>query len=251
MRSEQFQRFLNDIPLLTTKQRIILAEDLAQQDSSNTLEQVIERRFYEHPVCPLYKSENIHQWGIRNQRQRYHCKDCNNTFNAFSKTSLTRLQHPEKWNRYLESMTQSTTLRPIAKACRITLKTSFNWRHGFPEVLEDGQSNEPGEIIELDETLFRESFKGQKKDLSRSAINEVGVRKMIEVFQNTETQRIHGKVTGFYGKNTEQPYFSCDLLSFPAGGVVTEAPDEPFPTQGKDLYGWFEGITGATENDCG
>ena len=70
MRSEQFQRFLNDIPLLTTKQRIILAEALAQQDSSNTLEQVIERRFYEHPVCPLYKSENIHQWGIRNQRQR-------------------------------------------------------------------------------------------------------------------------------------------------------------------------------------
>ena len=50
MRSEQFQRFLNDIPSLTKKQRIILDEALAQQDSSNTLEQVIERRFYEHPV---------------------------------------------------------------------------------------------------------------------------------------------------------------------------------------------------------
>ena len=41
MRSEQFQRFLNGIPLLTKKQRVILSEALAQQDSSNTLAQVI------------------------------------------------------------------------------------------------------------------------------------------------------------------------------------------------------------------
>ena len=66
-------------------------------------------------------------------------------------------------------MTQSITLHPIAKACAIALKTSFNWRHRFPGVLENDQSDEPGEIIELDETLFRESFKGQKKDLPRPA----------------------------------------------------------------------------------
>lgn len=33
MHYEQFQRFLNDIPLLTEKQRIILDEALSQQDS--------------------------------------------------------------------------------------------------------------------------------------------------------------------------------------------------------------------------
>ncbi len=66
-------------------------------------------------------------------------------------------------------MTQSTTLRPIAKACGITLKTSFNWRHRFPGVLENDQSDELREIIELDETFFRESFKGQKKELPRPA----------------------------------------------------------------------------------
>ena len=42
MLSEQFQRFLSDIPFLTKKQRIILDEALTQQDSSNTLEQVIK-----------------------------------------------------------------------------------------------------------------------------------------------------------------------------------------------------------------
>ena len=66
-------------------------------------------------------------------------------------------------------MTQSTTLRPIAKACGITLKTSFNWQHRFLKLLEDSQSNELGKIIELDKTFFRESFNGQKKDLPRPA----------------------------------------------------------------------------------
>ena len=62
-------------------------------------------------------------------------KDCNNTFNAFSKRPLARSQHPETWNR--ESMTQSTSSRPIANTCGITLKTSFNWRHRFPRVLKN------------------------------------------------------------------------------------------------------------------
>ena len=49
------------------------------------------------------------------------------------------------------------------------------------------------------------------------------------------------------------PHFSCDLLSFPARGISVEAPNESFPAQGEDLYGWFEGITEATETEnlCG
>ena len=74
-------------------------------------------------------------------------------------------------------MTQSTTLRPIAKACGITLKTSFNWQHRFLKLLKDSQSNELGEIIELDKTFFRESFKGQKKDLPRLARKRGGSKK--------------------------------------------------------------------------
>ena len=167
MHPEQFQKFVNDIPLLTKEQRILLDEALALQDSSDSLEQTIEQRFYKNPTCPHCKSENLHHWGIRNQRQRYRCRDCRKTFNAFTKTPLARLQHPEKWNQYLDGMTQSTTLRRAAKACRVTLKTSFNWRHRFLQVIEDDQSNELGEIVELDETFFRESFKGQKKGLPR------------------------------------------------------------------------------------
>ena len=61
------------------------------------------------------------------------------------------------------------TLRPAAKGCGVTLRTSFRWRHRFLRVIEHDQAPELSGITELDETFFRESFKGQKKNLPRPA----------------------------------------------------------------------------------
>jgi len=89
--------------------------------------------------------------------------------NAFTNTCFARLHHPEKWAQYLEGMTHSQTLRPAAKECGITLHTSFRWRHRFLQAIEQDQATEITGIAELDETFFRESFKGQKKNLPRPA----------------------------------------------------------------------------------
>lgn len=61
------------------------------------------------------------------------------------------------------------TLRPAAKQCRVNLKTAFHWRHRLLQAIEDDQAPELSGITELDETFFRESFKGQKKNLPRAA----------------------------------------------------------------------------------
>ncbi|RGP91037.1 hypothetical protein BC355_18620 [Vibrio cholerae] len=61
------------------------------------------------------------------------------------------------------------TLRPKAKHCDISLKAAFNWRHCFLSVLENDMTDKLSGIVELDETFFRESFKGQKKPLPRPA----------------------------------------------------------------------------------
>ena len=66
-------------------------------------------------------------------------------------------------------MAHSTTLRAAAQQCEITLHTSFRWRHRFLEVLENDQGQQLGDIVELDETFFRESFKGQRSGLPRAA----------------------------------------------------------------------------------
>ncbi len=192
MQSELFQNFINSISLLTSEQRDILNSTLLstridsgeiaeKTDSSlncsesclknklpdSDLEMSILTQFSESPQCPKCTSQNIGLWGTQGGRQRYRCKTCNITFNAFSGTPLARLRHPEKWNAYLTGMTYSLTLRSSANEYDIDLKTAFRWRHRFLEVINNDQAEELCEIVELEETFFRESFKGQKNDLPR------------------------------------------------------------------------------------
>lgn len=169
MQSQQFQDLLNAIPVLTSQQRNTLINALSEQNSPSDIAKSIEESFVRSPKCPHCGSEDIQRWGMRNQRQRFRCKACRKTLNSFSKTPLARLRHPERWPQYLEGMTHSLTLRPAAKQCSISLKTSFRWRHRFLQAIEHDQAPELSGITELDETFFRESFKGQKKALPRAA----------------------------------------------------------------------------------
>ena len=167
MQSQHFQEILNAIPLLKNQQKNTLLIALSDQHSPSDLATSIEESFVKAPICPHCGSEDLQRWGIRNQRQRFRCKDCHKTLNSFSKTPLARLRHPEKWSRYLEGMPHSLTLRPAAKQCEISLGTSFRWRHRFLQAIEHDQASELGGIAEIDETFFRESFKGQRKRLPR------------------------------------------------------------------------------------
>ncbi len=192
MQSELFRDFINSIPSLSDEQWKILDrtllnaripdEDIVEKPESDVIEREssvnnppatpdleasILSRFAEHPECPVCKDHNIHRWGFQSGRQRYRCKSCKVTFNAFSKTPLARLRYPEKWNNYLTGMTYSMTLRSAASEYDINLKTAFRWRHCFLEVINNDQAEELCGITELDETFFRESFKGQRKDLPR------------------------------------------------------------------------------------
>ena len=191
MQSDLFQRFINAIPLLTTSQRQVLEESLHQtriaktpelEEASQTDDQMpltndpssleirIEAAFALHPVCPHCNGDNgIQRWGQRKGRQRYFCITCDKTFGAFTDTPLAHLRYPEKWGEYLEGMPESQTLRTAAKRCNIDLKTSFRWRHRFLEVIDPDQAEVLQGVVELDETLFDESFKGQREGLPRPA----------------------------------------------------------------------------------
>ena len=194
MQPELFQNFVDSISSLTVEQREILSitlcnsqsvmkdevdvadnESIFSESSSQgqsavpDLEATILSRFAQNPECPKCKGHRISRWGIRNGRQRYRCVTCSATFNAFSNTPLARLRHPGKWNNYLTGMTYSMTLRPAASEYGINLKTAFLWRHRFLEVINDDQAEDLCGITELDETFFRESFKGQREGLPRPA----------------------------------------------------------------------------------
>ncbi len=192
MRSNLFQSFINSISSLTSEQRDILNNTLQSPKIQNSdtvettnsdsvsseltpnkahsipdLEMTVLSCFEKHPQCPKCKGHEIHRWGVRNGRQRYRCKTCVVTFNAFTDTPLRRLRQPRKWNKYLTGMTYSMTLRASAIEYDINLKTAFRWRHCFLEVINDDQAKELCGITELDETFFRESFKGQRDGMPR------------------------------------------------------------------------------------
>lgn len=195
MNSRLFQNFIDAISLLTVSQINILNEALAfvavtkagdddaeamrsgcdgsqasvSAPDTPDLEHMIESRFAQYPVCKCCGSGDVIRWGKRNGRQRYRCPPCKCTFTAFTNTPLAKLRHPEKWGKYLEGMTHSMPLRPAAEVCDINLKTAFRWRHRFLQVIEDDQADTLEGIVELDETFFRESFKGQRRGLPRPA----------------------------------------------------------------------------------
>lgn len=172
MDSACFRRLLRSLKSLTPCQLRHLEHDIIQLQSAGgeQLDQRIEAAFAQHATCPHCQSEEIYRWGRdAGQRQRYRCRECQSTFNAFSCTPLSSLRHPQKWALYLEGVTHSQTLREAAKACGISLRTAFLWRHHFLALLEDDMSDQLQGIAEMDETFFRESFKGQKKPLPRPA----------------------------------------------------------------------------------
>lgn len=167
-----FRQLLNSLKSLTACQlrHLDKSRQQLQSDSETQIDKRLEAEFAKHPACPHCESEDLYRWGYSsNERQRYRCKHCHNTFNALTKTPLSALRYPEKWADYLEGMTYSQTLRRAASTCHISLRTSFLWRHRFLEVLENDMSDQLQGIIEMDETFFRESFKGKKKGLPRPA----------------------------------------------------------------------------------
>lgn len=177
MQSQQFQDVLNALPLLTKQQHNILLNALSDQHSPSDIAASIEESFEKAPKCPHCDSEELQRWGVRNQRQRYRCKMCRKTFNSFSNTPLARLRHPEKWPQYLEGMTHSLTLRPAAKQCGVTLRTSFRWRHRFLQAIEHNQAPELKALQNLTKHSFVSHSKAREKIFQGQHEKEVMTRK--------------------------------------------------------------------------
>jgi hypothetical protein len=79
-----------------------------------------------------------------------------NTFLSFTKKNYTI------WKKYIICMIKNYSLRKAAQECRISLRTSFMWRHKILDALRKTDKSELKGIVEADETFFPLSFKGRK-----------------------------------------------------------------------------------------
>ncbi|MGP7735800.1 IS1595 family transposase [Oceanimonas smirnovii] len=168
MKSTDFNQLKLHLAELQPRQRHELLMLLQQPDSFPELIARLEELTALHPTCPHCRDTPPYKWGCMNGRQRYRCRVCKRTFNSLTGTPLSRLRMAERWLGYAELMMASTTLRYAAKQCQINLGTSFRWRHRFLQLVDYLKSSELAGIVEADETMIRESFKGKRKLTKRA-----------------------------------------------------------------------------------
>lgn len=95
-------------------------------------------------------------------QQRYRCKHCGR---LFYKTSGSVISHSHRdlstWEQYIACLLQGLSLQKCARICGISTRSAFLWRHKILSTLQKDQTDRAlGGIVELDETFFSISYKG-------------------------------------------------------------------------------------------
>jgi transposase-like protein len=147
---------------LDIKQKSLLIKILEGQVSGQSCLDVLVEHQNNASTCPHCQSEEIKRNGKISGRQRYRCKECQKSFMSTYNTPFYRLRTPEKWLSYLRCMINSFTVRHSAEESNVTKNTAFLWRHRFLKLLNIQLDTHLSGIVEMDETLFRYSEKGNK-----------------------------------------------------------------------------------------
>lgn len=116
----------------------------------------------DRPACPHCGSVHTSKWSSK--AHRFVCVDCRKTFTLSSGTVFYGAKEDLRtYRKYIALMMDGTSIRKSAKACGISVHTSFLWRHKFLDTLReimDGIKLEG--VIEGDETFFSISYKGSR-----------------------------------------------------------------------------------------
>ena len=76
-------------------------------------------------------------------------------------TSLKGIHKKGKWLAYGACISEGLTIRDSAQRCNLSIPTAFYWRHRFLNQQTQEERNLTG-IVEVDETFFLESQKGNR-----------------------------------------------------------------------------------------
>jgi len=162
MKLADFNHFLSELSHLTDNQVQLVENFLADKNAIQRIISGLEQRLVDKPECPHCHSGIINRHGKSGSMQRYRCKNCLKTFNASTGTPLAHLRLKDRWLNYIGTMIQGKVLRDSASDCGINLKTAFLWRHRLLTLPAIMKPKSLEGIVEVDETFFAYSEKGNK-----------------------------------------------------------------------------------------
>lgn len=98
--------------------------------------------------------------------QRWYCKDCRRTFTANVGRVLGMSKLPvETWMTYVEAFIDHLSLRDCMDKCGVGLRTAWFMRRRIIECIQRYNPSfnaVAGDRVEIDETYFRDSYKGYR-----------------------------------------------------------------------------------------
>lgn len=160
MKSGAFAALMATLDTLTSQQRELVATRLSQIGGEISIQGVIES--LKPTGCIRCGSSDLVKNGVSKGKQRYRCNDCGATRNSISNSPVSRLHRKEKFQAFAKCMSEGLPLRKTAETVGIALSTAFRWRHRFLESVVAHQPSVIEGILEVDETYFRISYKGQR-----------------------------------------------------------------------------------------
>lgn len=131
------------------------------------IEDLRDKRFRKGVACPYCSSEKVVRNGTKKGRQTYKCSACCRYFSDHTHTPLRGTHYPDLWPMFMEDMIKGESIRESAKRLGVADSTIFNWRHKILNALQRMGLNEFEGLLEVDETFFRYSEKGNKNVTGR------------------------------------------------------------------------------------
>lgn len=147
----------------------------SSRNEGKLVKDIRETKFSEGFCCPICGSKEVVRFGSYNNRQRYRCKACGKTFSDFTNTPLSRTRFPQKWIPFVECMLKGYSLRKSAEIVGVSYVTLFYWRHKLLSALTESGVEAFSGIVEMDETYFLKSEKGEKHLKNRKPRKRGGV----------------------------------------------------------------------------
>ena len=175
MRTEQFERILQRLNTLRPEQLEELATAVSQRQAAAASYRALDDA-RGGACCRHCGSLAVVRYGRAHGLQRYRCKDCSRTCSAVTGTPLTGLRMKERFAKNAECMSKRMTVRETAAECDVSVSTAFRWRHRFLNAVVPQQPTGVEGLLEVDETYFLHSLKGQRK-LPRAARSRGGKAK--------------------------------------------------------------------------
>lgn len=169
MKPIELSKFRVLVGMLTAEDLLAVMPDILRREQDVQSSLVIREAELAVKACPHCDGCHLAKAGHKDGKQRFLCKACKRTFNVRTGTPMARLRMEEKHIQNAECMIDGLSVRKVARKLKINSKTAFRWRHRFLLSLKDAQPAKLSGVVEVDETFFLESFKGQRSHMPRPA----------------------------------------------------------------------------------